>query len=283
MASRNFILIIFCVFALNGCSTTFLYNNLPWLADYWVDDYVDLDKQQSKQLKAEVAKLRRWHRTHALPQYRQLLIEIKAGINKSIDVQQLLDWRAQSLVYWQDAFRKANDPILELAVSLSAKQKQEFVENVSEKISRQLNEFTELSEQEKLEMRIEHMLSSYKNWLGKLSDVQVSLIEEAALATASTKAHRFEYTQRRLDALRNVFSLASSDKLVFRAQLTDIIVNTEQFKSAQFIALSAIDNHTHANLQLRILTTLSAKQQRHLIKEFDKWIDDIDTLIEDGD
>ena len=283
MTSRNFILIILCVFALSGCSTTFIYNNLPWLADYWVDDYVDLDKQQSKQLKTEVEKLRRWHRSHALPQYRQLLIEIKTGISKPLDAQQLLEWREKSQMYWQDVVRQANDPILELAVSLSAQQKQEFVENVSKKISRQLNEFTELSEQEKIEVRIGQMLSSYKSWLGKLSDEQVSLIKEAALATASTKVHRFEYKQRRLDALRNVFSQTALDEFELRTELTEIIVNTEQYKSEQFIALSVIDKHTHAALQARILTTLSAKQQRHLIKEFNKWIDDIDTLIEDGD
>ena len=283
MNSRNFILIILCVFALSGCSTTFIYNNLPWLADYWVDDYVDLDKQQSKQLKAEVEKLRRWHRSHALPQYRELLVEIKAALNKPLDVPQLLEWRETSQLYWQDVVRQANDPILGLAVSLSAQQKQEFVENVSKKISRQFSEFNELTKQEKVEVRVEQMLSSYKNWLGKLSDEQVSLIKEAALATASTKDHRFEYKQRRLDALRNVFTQTVLDEFEFREELTEIIVNTEQYKSDQFIALTAIDKHTHAALQAQILTTLSAKQQRHLIKEFNKWIDDIDTLIEDGD
>ncbi|MEI8703759.1 hypothetical protein [Pseudoalteromonas sp. B62] len=34
-----------------SCSASFTYNNLSWLSSFWVDDYVDLNKQQNKQLK----------------------------------------------------------------------------------------------------------------------------------------------------------------------------------------------------------------------------------------
>ncbi|XQF91780.1 hypothetical protein ACOBV8_20245 (plasmid) [Pseudoalteromonas espejiana] len=44
-------LVVLSMLFLCSCSASFTYNNLTWLSSFWVDDYIDLNKQQNKQLK----------------------------------------------------------------------------------------------------------------------------------------------------------------------------------------------------------------------------------------
>ena len=45
---------------LSGCSTKFAYNNIDWLVNWYIDDYVVLDTQQEKQFDAILDKWTAW-------------------------------------------------------------------------------------------------------------------------------------------------------------------------------------------------------------------------------
>ncbi|TMP42298.1 hypothetical protein CWB81_20650, partial [Pseudoalteromonas sp. S1688] len=58
-------------------STSFSYNNNGCLSSYWIDDYFELNKRQSKQLKVIINNTRDWHREVDLPKYKADLLDLR--------------------------------------------------------------------------------------------------------------------------------------------------------------------------------------------------------------
>lgn len=62
-----------------GCSTLqFGYGQLPRLAAWRADDYLDLDRAQRRQLDVALAELHEWHRREELPRAREVLVRADA-------------------------------------------------------------------------------------------------------------------------------------------------------------------------------------------------------------
>lgn len=60
-----------------GCSTLqFGYGQLPRLAGWQLDGYLDLDRAQRRQLDAALAELHEWHRREELPRVREVLVRV---------------------------------------------------------------------------------------------------------------------------------------------------------------------------------------------------------------
>lgn len=61
---------------LSGCGMISLgYGQAPRILSWWADDYLDLDRAQSRQLDAALAELHDWHRREELPRLRELLMQ----------------------------------------------------------------------------------------------------------------------------------------------------------------------------------------------------------------
>ena len=74
LSRYSHIIALVVLVCLQGCSTIKLgYNNAPSLAYWWLDDYVDFDATQSKQVRDELERLHQWHRATELPKIDSLL------------------------------------------------------------------------------------------------------------------------------------------------------------------------------------------------------------------
>ena len=71
---RSRFLVLLAAFLLAACSTLSLgYPQLPRLASWWIDSYLDLDRAQDAQLDAALAQMMSWHRRDELPRLQALL------------------------------------------------------------------------------------------------------------------------------------------------------------------------------------------------------------------
>ena len=63
---------------LQGCSAIKLaYGNLPEVAYWWVDSYVDLNDTQTPRVRDELSRLHQWHRVNELPRIAELLQRVQ--------------------------------------------------------------------------------------------------------------------------------------------------------------------------------------------------------------
>jgi len=79
-----------CLVVLAGCSSlTLAYNQLPTLAGFWVDGYLDLDRNQSRLLKQQLQAWQAWHRREELPQVVALLRQAQGALEGGVTPDEL--------------------------------------------------------------------------------------------------------------------------------------------------------------------------------------------------
>lgn len=262
-----------------SCSTSFAYNNLGWLSSFWVDDYVDLNKSQSKQLKAIINDTRDWHREVELPKYKADLLDLRQLLNNEADTAQLMEKITQVKQHWRNLLLHTSDPLIELAMTLTPSQRNEMVENIREKINEEIQEHTSLTKDEHLQQRLERQLDYYKQWLGKLTSEQQTLISQANSAHTSTSNLWYDYKLTRLAALEALFTQQTLSEAEFTQRLRTIITEREQYMSNELLELNEQNLKAYAQLLLKLNKTLSSKQLAHVDEEFADLVGTVNELL----
>ena len=267
--------------ALSGCSATFTYNNIGWLSAFWIDDYVDLTKQQSKQAKALIKQSRDWHRKTQLPLYRQDLLSLQELLINTPSEHALLAHFQGAKAHWQALVLYIKDDLIELALTLSAQQRQEFVDAIAKDMADDVAEFNEQTASERKQERLERQLDTYEDWLGDVDEQQVALISQANNDFQSTFLLWQSYKQTRLDKLKQVFFDPQLSREQFISQLSAVITEREAFMSDELLRLDANNSKRYVQLLINLRATITAKQLKHANAEFADMLKDIDQLITD--
>ncbi|MEH6394928.1 DUF6279 family lipoprotein [Pseudoalteromonas sp.] len=267
--------------ALSGCSATFTYNNIGWLSAFWIDDYVDLSKQQSKQAKALIKQSRDWHRKTQLPLYRQDLLSLQELLINTPSEHALLAHFQGAKAHWQALVLYIKDDLIELALTLSAQQRQEFVDAIAKDMADDVAEFNEQTASERKQERLERQLDTYEDWLGDVDEQQVALISQANNDFQSTFLLWQSYKQTRLDKLKQVFFDPQLSREQFISQLSVVITEREAFMSDELLRLDANNSKRYVQLLINLRATITAKQLKHANAEFADMLKDIDQLIAD--
>jgi hypothetical protein len=90
---KRFLTLCAVVFALllAGCSSlTLAYQQLPLLAGWWIDGYLDLDGTQRARLKTQLQTWQAWHRREELPHWQALLHQATAALDGGFTRDELL-------------------------------------------------------------------------------------------------------------------------------------------------------------------------------------------------
>ncbi|WP_286937329.1 MULTISPECIES: DUF6279 family lipoprotein [unclassified Pseudoalteromonas] len=264
-----------------SCSTSFTYNNLTWLSSFWVDDYIDLNKQQNKQLKSIINTTQQWHRTTQLPAYKQDILNLKGLFNQQLDYQQLKSQVVLARAHFQNILEHAHIPLAQLGLTLSYAQREELIANIQTQINEEYEEFNELTAQERKSERLERQLDYYKQWLGKLTPVQTQLITQANNAHYDSSLLWHQYKQTRLNAAQQVLLNKALSEAEFVKQLSYVITQREAYMSEELLASNDANLALYVNLLIELNTTLSEQQRESVNDEFDELIYTLTDLIED--
>ena len=65
---------------LSACSSKFAYNNVDWLLYWYLDDYIELEKDQKQRFDQELDTWLVWHRGSELNAYKKQLEQIQQDI-----------------------------------------------------------------------------------------------------------------------------------------------------------------------------------------------------------
>lgn len=280
LSLRNGLLVLFIVFV-SGCSASFTYNNIGWLSGFWIDDYVDLNKQQSQTVKLLIKDTRDWHRTSQLPLYKSDLIYLQNILSDSPSEQALIEHFNNSREHWQTLVNKIAQPLIDVAKSLDENQKMQFIAKIRDDINEELEEYEKQTDAERSEERLEKQTDTYKEWLGKLSQQQLTLIAKANDSYEPRFVQWQKYKNTRLDALVAVFDNPAINEAEFSQNMLHIITKREAFMSQELIAATEKNQALYAKLLVELRQTLSPKQIKHAKDKFKDMIEEIDDLIVD--
>ena len=108
---------------LTGCSAVRLgYNNLPDIASWWLDSYIDFSDTQGPQAKAALQKLQTWHRKEELPAIAELLVQAQTLAPQNITPEQACKIWESAQVRIESFIQESSRLAAPVVSQLSAKQ-----------------------------------------------------------------------------------------------------------------------------------------------------------------
>jgi hypothetical protein len=271
--------LILLVLFLAGCSsTTFVYNRLDFLLPWYLGDYVNLDRQQKKQLDQLLQPFLSWHRTEELPVYLAILDDARARLDQPVSAYDLAELSAKVEAAWFRLEEEALDWLLDLGDQLSDQQMAEFIAELRAKQVEYEEEYLPRSEEEYREEAWDNLRDSLQDYLGRLGSEQSAILQLASEQLVRSDAAWLSERARWLDTMERILQRDSG----WQQSLLAAIANRDENVSQEY---NDTFSHNLAVVQGAIADVLNIrtpKQDKRLKREIDGLREDLETLIQQG-
>lgn len=283
--SGVFVLIIM-LFGVVSCTTKMAYNNLDWIASWYIDDYVTLTNDQEDDLDTTIERFLLWHRKTELQNYfiqiKYIKIDLKNGIKRSnIEnyIESLKDFLEVILV-------KAEPDIIKLAYSLTDKQVAEFLAEFERKNIEKIEKHQKLTQSQRLENRFEKIEERVSSFTGKLNSEQKKLLNNTNKELLPAFEQRIQFRRDWANVVSSAYvirgqvRLESEDKKrSFASVLRQPILQTNSLRSKAYLAILEHNQDVWINMLPKLIVSLDTKQLKHLNAKLDETIEEIQALF----
>jgi hypothetical protein len=166
---------------LSGCSsTTFLYNRLDIILPWYLDRYVDLDREQSRAFDAQLEGLLEWHRREELERYAALLVDMEAELDGPLDLETIERYTVELESAWYRLRDRALSELLVLGAALSPAQIAEFAGALEKKQRKYERKYLDRDETEFRDDTYDNLRELHEDYLGRLEAPQRERLRLAA-------------------------------------------------------------------------------------------------------
>ena len=170
--------------ALSACSTIKLgYMNVPHLAWWWLDGYVDFSDAQEPAVRDAIAALHAWHRREELPRVAELLARMEQMAAGDVTAQQACDVVGEAQLRLGQVGRQAEPAAVSVAATLQPRQLRHLARKFDQRNERFRREWIALPAQELLEKRNAQMLGRMESIYGTLEDAQRAVLRQRLAAS----------------------------------------------------------------------------------------------------
>ena len=266
---------------LSGCVIRVVYNQLDWLALWYVQDYLDLDDAQEEQAKGLITRTLTWHRATQLPRYATLAHRMLDGVGVPIAPRFVADCYADIVALWDELLRRVCPDMAALLQTLSDEQVEVLFARLA-KENRELEEdYSGISGEERRAKQDKTIIRAFRRFMGRLNPAQ-----EALIASRTAKLHDLsaDWLRRRAawqQEFRVLLAGRKSDA-AFTARFTDLVLNPNQFDSPGYRDLVLDNQRDSFDLVTEVLGTLSPAQSERLRENLSTYAGDFDALVRDG-
>lgn len=191
---------------LPSCGVKTVYNHLDLLIPWYVEDYITLNDQQQAELEKRLASVIKWHRTTQLAQYSAFMRKTSAEIHNGVTEQELDDALAEVDKSWHTLISKIAPELVDILLTANDDQKKELFDNIKKRNDEFKKDYLDLSEQQRIEDRVEAMQKNFKRWLGSLSEQQRSIIKHYASNFIPIHKDRWLFRLRWQNELRTLLN-----------------------------------------------------------------------------
>lgn len=280
MNFRRVLGLMFAFTFLTSCSNTFLYNQLDWLIPWYVDDYVDLTRVQKKSLKQQLLPLLDWHRKEELAHYLQLLDRLEQDLAGPVSRASLQAWVDQLEMAGERLEQHMLPVAFGLGEQLSDRQMEEFLANLWERQAEMEEEYLDRDEQAYLAENQESFEDSLKEFLGKLTPEQETLVVQASSLLVRFDDAWLEERRQWLEFLQGVLSVRPDD---WQQQIVDAMANRQQLQSPAYREAYLQNQQVILETIATVLNSRTEKQSTHLQGQLEDLRRTLQKLIDQAD
>jgi hypothetical protein len=181
-STRLFGVALLCAMVLAGCTrTSLIYNRLPTLINWTIDDYITLDRAQQPVLDEQLDEYLAWHQTTQLPLYVALLDDVLEHLESAAPITEsvLTRWQERADVFAADLQYRAVDWIVPMAQTATDGQRQELAIAIDKKQRELEQKYSERTQDEYRQDVVESLTDNLADYLGRLTEEQQIFIDRA--------------------------------------------------------------------------------------------------------
>lgn len=266
-----------------GCSSLRLaYNNGDTVLYWWLNAYVDLDRDQKGWVREDIDKLFDWHRKTQLKDYVEILRKGQKQVQGNPTQADLMADYSEIKSRTQSLLLKAAPDLADLARSLKPEQIAQMEKKFKSNNDDYRKKFLTGDQEKRQQLRYKKAMEQFELWFGSFSSEQEAIIRKASDARPLDNEIWLDERSRRQ---RNVLALVQkvqNEKLGKEA--TVALINTlikDSFDrlehSDRKAFFDAFENST-AQMILTVIKIATPAQKAHAVKRMQGWIDDFNLL-----
>lgn len=196
---------------LTGCSAVRLgYNNLPDIASWWLDSYIDFSDTQGPQAKAALQKLQTWHRKEELPAIAELLVQAQTLAPQNITPEQACKIWEGAQVRIESLIQESSRLAAPVVSQLSAKQFKHLEKEWATRNEDWKKQWVQGTPDSRIKKRVDLAAERFNSFYGDLNLEQRQVLKQQFLqSTWSPEAsyqRRLKRQQEQLMALQAMSS-----------------------------------------------------------------------------
>ena len=196
---------------LTGCSAVRLgYNNLPDIASWWLDSYIDFTDTQGPQAKAALQKLQTWHRKEELPAIAELLVQAQTLAPQNITPEQACKIWEGAQVRVESFIQESSRLAAPVVSQLSAKQLKHLEKEWASRNEDWKKQWVQGTPDSRIKKRVDLAAERFNSFYGDLNLEQRQVLKQQFLqSTWSPEAsyqRRLKRQQEQLIALQAMSS-----------------------------------------------------------------------------
>lgn len=271
--------LVACLLLLGACSsTTFVYNRLDTILPWYLDDYVELNSSQDKQLDRLLQPFLAWHRQQELPRYMSILDQIDTDLDQALTPDQIGLIYTEVEVAWLQLQDQSLEWLLALGATLSDEQVEEFLAYLQERQEEYEGEYLSRSEREYREESYEAFEDSMQDYLGRLSSGQRQRLRAASLDLQRSDQ---VWLQERAAWLQRLAVLMQREP-GWEERVREAIALRDETVSPAYLATYEHNLGVVFSAIADVLNSRSDKQDRYLRAELENLREDLQTLVAQG-
>jgi hypothetical protein len=274
---KNGLLVILSSFLLSACSFSFIYNNLDWWSNWYLDDYVTLNQEQQQIFDNTFDELHSWHRQTQLREYYLQLTVLKNQVNVGISEDELNAHVARVKNHWFVVREKAKPQLISLTHTLSKSQRKQVIDEIENINKERIEDREQLTKVQWHKEECKERQLQFKKWVGRLTREQNTEVCNFIQRFSSTFTHRMDYRIKWHSDFKQVLAM-NINKQQYEVMFTELISNPESLKSNEYVMLSANNSNILVKTFHYVMNNLTDKQRKRFNKKVDELIDDLKTL-----
>jgi len=266
-----------------GCSSLRLaYNNGDTVLYWWLNAYVDLDRDQKGWVREDIDQLFDWHRKTQLRDYVEILRKGQRQLQGNVTKEDLLADYSEVKSRTQTLLQKAAPQLADLARSLKPEQIVQMEKKFKSNNDDYRKKYLTGDQEKRQQLRYKKSMEQFELWFGSFSSEQEAAIRKASDARPLDNEIWLDERQRRQ---RNVLSLVQKvqheklSKEATVALINNLIKESfDRLDHSERKAFFDTFEDSTANLVLTVIKVATPAQKAHAVKRMQGWIDDFNSL-----
>lgn len=274
------------LFLLSGCSMVKMgYDQGPRLVWWWLDGYVDFNREQKPYAKQAIQQWFDWHRSAQLPEYTNWLSMVRSQINGPLTPNQVCRLSDKLQVIIEPAFDHAVQLGTPVILSLDETQWRYLERRYAKSNDKRRRDYLQPDPKKRLESSIKRSVKRIENLYGKIDEQQRNLIiTSIETSPFNPEAWLLERQRRQQVTMSTLQQLATESTPTEHAYfvLRELVEHTYRSDEPEYRAYQIkLTEHT-CSFIAHMHNSTTPKQRQHAHNKLESWETDLHALIADN-